>query len=83
MTATSAVRNLIKEGKTNQLRNVIASHSAEGMQTLEAGLSDLLESGTIDHESALAVSMYPKEIRRPAPAAPPVPESTGRRGRRK
>jgi twitching motility protein PilT len=61
-----AVRNLVREGKTRQLRNVIATHQSEGMQTLEMGLSELVAEEMIEYETALRVSLYPKELERPA-----------------
>jgi twitching motility protein PilT len=64
MMANHAVRNLVREGKTRQLRNVISTHQAEGMQTLEMALSDLVAEGEIDYETALRVSLYPKEVDR-------------------
>ena len=57
-----AVRNLIREGKSRQIRNVISTHQSEGMQTLEAALSGLVLDGVIDYETALSFSLYPKEI---------------------
>jgi twitching motility protein PilT len=60
--ANHAVRNLIREGKTRQVRNIITTHQAEGMQTIEMALSALVANGTIDYESALKVSLYPKEV---------------------
>jgi twitching motility protein PilT len=65
-----AIRNLIREGKTRQIRNVIATHQVAGMQTIEEGLSALVASGDIDLETALSASMYPKEIRVPTPTPP-------------
>jgi twitching motility protein PilT len=80
LTATSAVRNLVKEGKTNQLRNVVSTHTNDGMQTLEKALSDLVAAGTVDFEAARLVSLFPKEIEPPKAA---TPEPAGkRRGRR-
>jgi twitching motility protein PilT len=64
--ANHAVRNLVREGKTRQLRNVIATHQAEGMQTLEMGLNQLVAEGLVEYETALRVSLYPKELERPA-----------------
>ena len=66
MTASSAVRNLVREGKTNQLRNVLVTGQSEGMQTLEMSLSDLVQDGVVDYDEALAVSLYPKELKRSA-----------------
>jgi twitching motility protein PilT len=62
-----AVRNLIREGKTRQLRNVITTHQSEGMQTLEMALTALVAEGVIDYESALKVSLFPKELGKPVP----------------
>jgi twitching motility protein PilT len=62
--ANSACRALVREGKTHQLRNVITTSRAEGMQTLETNLIELIGSGTISYETALEVSMYPKDLAR-------------------
>ena len=64
--ATPAVRNLIREGKTRQLRNVLATASREGMQTLEQSLTALVEGGTVDHEIAMSASLYPAEVLAPS-----------------
>src|SRR5580700_2091144 len=63
--ATHAVRNLIREGKTRQLRNVISTHQTDGMQTLEMALTHLVGVGLLDYETALKVSLFPKEVGRP------------------
>src|SRR5205814_2147197 len=44
MLANHAVRNLVREGKNRQLRNVVATSYAEGMNTLETTLSRLVKS---------------------------------------
>jgi twitching motility protein PilT len=62
MVANSAIRNLIKEGKTNQLRNALVTGQREGMVTFEQSLSRLIQSGAITLEDALARSLYPKDI---------------------
>ena len=62
LVATSAVRSLIKEGKTNQIRNAIQSNLREGSQTLERALSVLLQSGLVSDQDARARSLYPQEI---------------------
>jgi twitching motility protein PilT len=58
-----AVRRLIRDGATHQLRSTIASSRPQGMQTLEAHLSELVASGEIDAAEARAASLYPEEIR--------------------
>ena len=69
MVGNHAVRNLVREGKTSQLRNVVATHQNEGMQTLEMDLTRLVAEGAIDLETAKDISMHPREV-----AAPPAPE---------
>jgi len=54
MLATPAVRNLIREGKTYQLPNVIRMHSREGMMLLDQALINLYLERQISHESLLA-----------------------------
>jgi twitching motility protein PilT len=83
LVANSAVRNLVKEGKTNQIRNVVSTHSSEGMQTLESALSALVADGTVGLEQARLVSLYPKEVDVQGGAAVPLQESAGRFGRRR
>jgi twitching motility protein PilT len=60
--ANDAVRNLLREGKTRQLRNTMISAQQEGMQTIEMDLARLVASGIISFETAASVSAYPKEI---------------------
>jgi twitching motility protein PilT len=70
--ANSAVRGLIRDGKTHQIRNVISQSVRDGMQTLEQSLSVLVAHGLITYEDALERSLVPKEVRPPAPVAAPV-----------
>jgi twitching motility protein PilT len=62
LVATSAVRNLIKEGKTHQLRNSLVTGAQDGMVTLEQSLSTLIQNGTVSFEDAVARSLYPRAI---------------------
>jgi len=62
MLATPAVRNLINEGKTNQLRNVIATGAAAGMRTLETDLRRLVHEGTVAPIMAAAATRRPAEL---------------------
>lgn len=79
MVATHPVRNLIKEGKTRQLRNIVATSQRDGMQTFENSLSDLVAKGQITYEDAVARSLYSNEIQKPRLAEPV--EAKGRRRR--
>jgi twitching motility protein PilT len=70
MIGTSAVRNLVREGKSRQLRNVLVTQQSQDMQTLEMSLSKLVAEGAITMEAAASVSLYPKEITAPIPRQP-------------
>ncbi|HTW83600.1 MAG TPA: PilT/PilU family type 4a pilus ATPase [Candidatus Sulfotelmatobacter sp.] len=61
--ATDAVRALIREGKTHQLRNAIVTGRAAGMQTLEAHLAERVARGEIAPADARAAALRPDELR--------------------
>jgi twitching motility protein PilT len=67
--ANNAIRSLIREGKTHQVRNVISQSVRDGMQTLEQSLSVLVAHGLVTYEDAVRRSIVPKEVRPGAPAA--------------
>jgi twitching motility protein PilT len=60
--ANEAVRNLLREGKSRQLRNTMIAGQQEGMQTIEMDLARLVASGIVSFETAASVSAYPKDI---------------------
>jgi twitching motility protein PilT len=62
MVATDAVRALVREGKTHQLRNAIVTGRNTGMQTLESHLSDLAVRGLIAADAARAAANRPAEL---------------------
>jgi twitching motility protein PilT len=62
--ANPAIRNLIREGKTRQIRNVLTTSQAIGMQTLEMSLTRLMNFGLISRESAMEIAIVPGEIGR-------------------
>jgi twitching motility protein PilT len=68
--ATLPVRNLIKEGKTGQLRNQLITGQRDGMVTLEMSLNTLVRDGVLSYEEAVARSLYPREITVPPGAIP-------------
>jgi twitching motility protein PilT len=51
MTATSAVRSLIREQKTEQLSTVIQTNAKHGMVTMDKTLKKLYEEGVIDEHT--------------------------------
>jgi len=64
MIANPAVRNLIREGKTHQLDNVIGTSSDIGMISLESALVSLVRENLITMEKAMAYAVHPEEISR-------------------
>ena len=61
--ANVAVRSMIKEGKTDQLRSVLQTGLRDGSQTLERSLNQLLRAGLITELDARDRSIYPADIR--------------------
>jgi twitching motility protein PilT len=59
-----AVRNLIREGKTHQIYSVLQTGSAQGMQTMDAALMQLVRTGKISQSLAEERSSAPEELRR-------------------
>lgn len=55
LAANSAVRNLIREGKTFQIPNTMVTGASYGMQTLSAALAELTEN---NHVSELEVERF-------------------------
>jgi len=55
-----ALRNLIREDKTSQIQSVIQVGAAQGMTTLDQSLKELVISGKITRDEALARSSNPK-----------------------
>jgi len=62
LVATNATRNLIREGKTNQLRNIMTTNQSARMLTLEMTLNELIRADVISYETALGICNVPKEI---------------------
>ena len=52
MVANSAVRSLIREGKTHQLDTVIQTGAEQGMQTMDRTLAKLVQTGVISYDNA-------------------------------
>src|SRR5215212_6588908 len=61
---TPAVRNLIREGKTHQIRSVLQTGGAKGMQSMDAALAQLVRAGKITRDMAESRSSEPEELRR-------------------
>lgn len=63
MVGSTAVRNLIREGKTFQLAQALETGMSQGMITLNRSLLQLLDKGLITQEEAIAKSTNPSELK--------------------
>lgn len=57
MLANSAIRNLIREGKTHQIYSIMETNAAQGMVTMDRVLADLHRNGYISYEEAVSRAM--------------------------
>ena len=64
MLSNHAVSNLIHEGKTGQIQNLIQLGSAEGMITMDQSLLNLYRKGQIDEKTLLKFCVDLPEVRR-------------------
>ncbi|MEJ1231048.1 MAG: hypothetical protein WDM88_11135 [Galbitalea sp.] len=53
MVTTSAVANLIREGKTYQIPTAMQAGRGLGMHTMDQHLADMVNSGLITHAAAI------------------------------
>ena len=58
------MRNLIREGKTHQIYNAIQTGGAQGMQTMEQSLFELVKKRMITPEEAMDCTMHPEDLKR-------------------
>lgn len=63
LVANSAVRAIIREGKTHQLPNLIQTSAAEGMISLEKALAEKVSKGEIAVEDALNWAVDPRNLK--------------------
>jgi twitching motility protein PilT len=52
MIATTAIRNVIREGHVHQIMGIIQTSADVGMQTLDASLQALIDSGAVAFKDA-------------------------------
>lgn len=64
MTATPAIRNLIREGKTHQIQTIIQTNQSLGMKTMDSWILDLYKNGKIDKDTALKYSVELDEMKK-------------------
>lgn len=59
---TPAVRNIIREGRTFEIPNVIETNRALGMCSLDASIAELYFNGMISREDAIEQAAYPDKL---------------------
>jgi twitching motility protein PilT len=59
LTGTTAVRNLIREGKIHQIPGTMQVSQKDGMQTMDMALTSLFSRGLVTREEAQSKSMNP------------------------
>ncbi len=64
MHTNSAVKSLIRDGKTHQLTNAIASSGDEGMISMDQYLLDLCRNGKISAQASLDNAENPEQLKR-------------------
>ncbi len=63
MIGTTAVRNLIREGKTFQIPSIIQTGQEQGMQSMDSALKKLVNDGIVDPEVALIYAFDKKSFK--------------------
>jgi twitching motility protein PilT len=69
LTGTTAVRNLIREGKIHQIPGTMQVSQKDGMQTMDMALTNLVTRGIVTKEEAQSKSMNPNLFGAAGPAA--------------
>ena len=64
MIANSAIRALIRDGKTHQIDNAIQTGAEQGMQTMDRTLAKLVQTGVITYDSAREFAVDINELNR-------------------
>jgi twitching motility protein PilT len=64
LTANNAVRNVLREGKSEQLYSIMQTSSKDGMQTMDMSLAGLIRANKISRTTAANISSQPSELDR-------------------
>jgi twitching motility protein PilT len=63
MICTDAIRNLIKEAKTDQIPSYIQTGTQDGMKTLDQALQELMGQGLVAMEKCQEISNHPDQVK--------------------
>ncbi|BAL86125.1 putative type IV pilus retraction protein PilT [Actinoplanes missouriensis 431] len=64
LTATPAIRSLIREGKSHQIPSFMQAGASEGMLAFDQHLAEKIREGAITMQTALEISHSPDELKR-------------------
>ena len=64
MHMNSAIKSMIRDSKSHQIDNAIASGGSEGMITMDQSLLNLCTQGLIDKDTALGYAVNPEQLKR-------------------
>ena len=64
MVANSAIRSLIRDGKTHQIDTAIQTGADQGMQTMDRTLAKLVQTGVVTYDSAREFAVDINELNR-------------------
>lgn len=64
LVSTSAVKNVVREGKSHLIDNIIQTSAEVGMQTLEGSLAQLVKNGDISLNTAKEYAIRPDDLLR-------------------
>ena len=81
LVATSALSNMVREGKISMINSMIQTGGALGMQTMDQALGKYVKEGRITAEAAYEKAIDKENFKKqmaPAPPAPPAPSGAPR-----
>jgi twitching motility protein PilT len=64
MVCNAAVRNCIRENRIFEIPNIITTSRAQGMQSLDDSIRQLVVNGFVNREDAVAQAAYPDKLER-------------------
>jgi len=64
LTATPAIRNLIREGKTHQIYSAMQAGVKHGMATMDQHLAELVKKGRITYDAAFEKCHHVEDFQR-------------------
>jgi twitching motility protein PilT len=64
MLGNTAIRNLIREGKTYELHSIMQMNKNAGMQILDNALADLVTRGIVTEEEAMLKSSHRDRLKK-------------------